>query len=104
MVRLIQLVNVVFAALYALLVTRFLIEYVRAAPSVFVQWIARASDTAYVPVRELFANGHDAAGHPIAWALLVCLAVAAVIHGSVVSLLRNAARPHAEQDEDWANA
>ena len=103
-VRLIQVVNVLFAVLYALFLTRFLLEYVRAAPSPFAQWIARATDTAYLPVRELFANGHDSAGHPIAWALLVCVAAAAVVHGSVVSLLRNAARPHAEEDDDWANA
>ena len=41
----------------------------------------------------LFAAGHDPAGHPIAWSLLVAIAACAIVQFFLVSWLREVARP-----------
>ena len=50
-------------------------------------------DFFYAPFKGILANGHDPAGHPIAWSLVIAFAAYAILHGLIVSLLR-AARPH----------
>jgi len=91
--RLIQFFNLIFGALYVLLGVRFVLEYVRARPVPFVQMIDRWSDFFYAPFKGILANGHDPAGHPIAWSLVIAFAAYVILHGLIVSLLR-AARPH----------
>jgi hypothetical protein len=91
--RLAQVVGALFSLVYAVLFTRFLLIYVQAGASPFVQWVAKATDVVYVPLRQVLANGKDAAGHPIAWSLLALMAVLAVAQWSLVSWLREVARP-----------
>jgi uncharacterized protein YggT (Ycf19 family) len=98
--RLAQVLNVLFTAVYALLATRFLLVYVQAAPSPFAYWVARATDPVYVPLRELFKNGHDAAGHPLAWALVITMLALVAVQWSLVSWLREVARPGIPVDDD----
>jgi hypothetical protein len=97
--RLAQWVNVLFSAAEGLLFIRFLLIYVQAGASSFTRGVARATDIAYVPMRELFGDGHDAAGHPLAWALVVAGLALAVLQWSIVSWLRDVARPGVP-DED----
>jgi hypothetical protein len=92
--------TLVFTAAYAFLGARFLVEYF-AAPSIpFVQWIREMTDHVYRPLGVFFATGHDRAGHPIAWALLVAIAAVAVLQIFVVRWLRRVARPRASDDFD----
>ncbi len=96
--RLTQLATVLFSIVYALLATRFLLEYVRAPASPFVAWVERVTNVVYVPLHAFIANGQDPAGHPIAWAVLVAIAGFAVLQASLVSWLRRIARPRIEED------
>lgn len=97
--RLIQLLTLAFAAAYALLITRFLVEYI-AAPSVpFVEWIRMVTDRVYLPLRAFIATGHDRAGHPIAWALLAALGATAIVQMLLTTSLRRIARPRLGHDE-----
>jgi putative effector of murein hydrolase LrgA (UPF0299 family) len=98
--RLAQVVSVLFSLVYAALVTRFLLVYVQAGPSPFAQWVAKATNVVYLPLRSVFADGHDSAGHPVAWAILLVIAAGAVVQWSVVSWLREVARPKLELEED----
>jgi hypothetical protein len=91
--RMTQVANFLFTLVYLLLGARFVAEYVRAPVVPLVAWLDRATDVVYVPLRQHLANGHDAAGHPLAWAILAALATAGLVHRAVVSLLRNVARP-----------
>ncbi|HEY2517163.1 MAG TPA: hypothetical protein VGI39_40095 [Polyangiaceae bacterium] len=97
--RLIQLLTLVFSAAYALLITRFLVEYVAAPAVPFVEWIRMVTDRVYLPLRAFVATGHDRAGHPLAWAVLVALAAIAVAQLLVVSSLRRIARPRLGHDD-----
>jgi hypothetical protein len=92
--RVAQLVRVPFSVVYTMLATRFVLEYVQAGSSGFTQWIARLTDAIYVPMSTLFENGHDPAGHPIPWSLLIAIGGFAVIHGVLVSWLREVAPPY----------
>ena len=89
-----QVARVPFAVVYAVLATRFVLEYVQASPSAFTQWIARLTDGIYFPMRTLFASGADPAGHPIAWSLLVAMGAFGVVQLVLVSWLREVAPPH----------
>jgi len=91
--RVAQGLNVLFTAVYAVLATRFLLVYVQAAPSPFEHWVARITDVIYLPLKQVFANGHDPAGHPLAWGLVVAAVVLVVVQWSVVRWLREVARP-----------
>jgi uncharacterized protein YggT (Ycf19 family) len=91
--RLAQVVRVPFALVYVVLATRFVLEYVGARPSVFAQWVARLTNPLFIPLRGLFATGHDPAGHPVAWSLLVAIGACAVVQWVLVSWLRDVARP-----------
>jgi hypothetical protein len=91
--RVAQVLNVLFTVVYAALTTRFLLLYVDAGPSPFAQWVARITDVAYLPLHELFPTKHDPAGHPLAWAIVVAIGVIAVLQWSLVSWLRDVARP-----------
>ncbi|MGO8992720.1 MAG: hypothetical protein ACLQVI_05295 [Polyangiaceae bacterium] len=96
--RLAQGVSFLFSLVYAALATRFLLEYVQAPASRFGYWVGRVTDVAYVPLRVFFRTGHDPAGHPVAWALLVAIVAFAVVQWSLVSWLRDVARPTLEED------
>jgi uncharacterized protein YggT (Ycf19 family) len=96
--RLAQIVSALFSLVYGALVARFLFEYVQPAPSPFVRWVAMVTDPVYRPLRQLFANGRDAAGHPVAWAILIAIGACAIVQWSVVALLRGVARPRIEED------
>src|SRR5450432_329752 len=87
--RLAQLVSFLFSLVYGLLVTRFLLVYVQAGPSPFVLWVTRATDLVCLPLRHVFADGKDPAGHPVAWAILLLIAAFAVVQWGVVSWLRD---------------
>ena len=95
-IRLAQLVSALFSIAYAVLGARFLLVYVQARPTPFGAWIAKATDFVYLPVRALIRDGHDRAGHPVAWALLIAIALGAVVQLCVVSWLRGVARPRLE--------
>ena len=97
-VRLIQVVNFLFGLLYALLATRFFLEYIQARQVGFVIAIQQWSDVFYRPFRGILANGRDMAGHPIAWAIVVALGAYIVLHAAIVSLLRLLNRPHIDAD------
>src|SRR6185312_7973326 len=79
--RLIQVVSFLFGLLYLLLGTRFVLEYVEARPVPFVRTIDQWSDVFYAPFKGILANGHDPAGHPIAWALVVAFVAYVILHG-----------------------
>jgi uncharacterized protein YggT (Ycf19 family) len=96
--RLAQLVSALFVLVYGVLVARFLLVYVQAAQSPFVYWVDRVTDPAYRPIRLLVANGRDAAGHPVAWAILLAIAACAVVQWSLVAMLRGVGRPRLEED------
>ena len=96
--RLIQLLNVVFTLVYALLTTRFLLDYVSAPPVPFVEWIAVCTNPIYLPLRAVFPNGHDPAGHPLAWSLLLLGVACALLQGVLVKLLQRAAPPRPAED------
>jgi len=93
-----QVARVPFAVVYAVLATRFVLEYVQAGPSAFVQAVQRLTDAVFVPMSALFASGHDPAGHPIAWSLLVAIGFIGVVQLTLVSWLREVARPGVEAD------
>jgi hypothetical protein len=95
--RLIQLISLLFAGVYALLGARLLIEYVRAPSVPFVQWISEWTNRVYLPLRAFIPNGHDRAGHPIAWAVLAAIAAFAIVHALLVGSLRRLARPRIEE-------
>lgn len=95
--RLAQGVSFLFSLVYALLTARFLLVYVQAPPSKFAYWVARITDPAYHPLRQVFANGKDPAGHPVAWAILILIAACAVVQWSLVSWLREVGRPRLEE-------
>jgi uncharacterized protein YggT (Ycf19 family) len=88
--RLIQVVGFLFGLLYLLLAIRFVLEYVEARPVPFVQAIDRWSDVFYAPFRGIVANGHDGAGHPIAWSLVIAFGAYVILHAAIVALLRMA--------------
>ena len=95
--RLAQVLSVLFSLVYGALVARFLLLYVQARPSPFEHWVATITNFAYVPLRELFKDGRDAAGHPVAWSLLVAVAACAVLQWSLIRVLREVARPRLEE-------
>jgi uncharacterized protein YggT (Ycf19 family) len=94
--RVIQVLSVAFSLVYALLAARFLFEYVAAPAVPFVQFIREWTDAVYQPLRAVVANGHDRAGHPIAWALVIAFAACALLQIGVVASLRRVARPRIE--------
>jgi uncharacterized protein YggT (Ycf19 family) len=96
--RAVQVVRVPFAVVYAVLATRFVLEYVQAGPSQFVQWVAQLTNPVFVPMRVLFATGSDPAGHPIAWSLLVAIGALVVVQMTLVGWLREVARPGVDAD------
>jgi uncharacterized protein YggT (Ycf19 family) len=96
--RLAQLVSALFVLVYGALVARFLLVYVQAAQSPFVYWINRVTDPVFRPIQLLIANGRDAAGHPVAWAILIAIGASAVLQWSVVAMLRGVARPRLDDD------
>jgi hypothetical protein len=96
-VRVAQLVSFLFALVYGLLVARFLFVYVQASPSPFVLWVGKTTDVVYLPLRQLLADGRDPAGHPLAWSILLVIAACAVVQWSVVSWLREIARPKLQE-------
>ena len=91
--RLAQLVSLVFALVYAALITRFVLLYAAAPASQFMYWLGKITNVVYVPLRALIADGHDPAGHPIAWSLLAAIAGCAIVQYAIVSWLREVARP-----------
>jgi hypothetical protein len=91
--RMLQLFNLIFGALYLLLGTRFVLEYINARPVPFVRTIDRWSDFFYAPFKGIVPNGHDPAGHPIIWSIVAAFAAYVILHGLIVSLLR-ASRAH----------
>jgi uncharacterized protein YggT (Ycf19 family) len=98
--RLAQALSVLFSLVYGVLVARFLLEYVQAGPSPFVLAVARITDYVYLPLRHFFANGHDPAGHPVAWSIVVAIGAIAVVQWSIIRVLRAAARPRLEVEAD----
>ena len=84
--------------LYALLATRFFLEYIQARQVRFVLAIQDWSNVFYRPFRGILADGHDAAGHPIVWAIVVALGAYMILHAAIVSLLHLVNRPHVETD------
>ena len=95
--RVAQAVNVLFALAYGALMARFLLVYVQARPSPVGQWIARVTDVVYLPIRTLIADGHDRAGHPVAWALLLAIGALALVQWAAIAWLRDVARPKLEE-------
>jgi hypothetical protein len=98
LLRLIQLLSLAFSFAYALLVARFVFEYVKAPPLPFVQWVGQVTNAVYHPLSAVVANGHDRAGHPIAWAILVALLGCALLQAGLVSSLKRLARPRRDFD------
>jgi hypothetical protein len=96
-IRLAQIVSFLFSVAYAALGARFLLIYVQARPTQLGEWLAKGTDFLYVPLRAVIHNGHDRAGHPVAWALLAAIAAGAVVQLCLVSWLRRAARPRLDQ-------
>ena len=94
--RVIQAVSFLFGILYMLLGIRFVLEYVSARHVAFVDLIDRATDPFYRPFHGILANGHDAAGHPLAWSILVALGAYVLLHAAIVGLLRMTARARIE--------
>jgi len=97
-VRLIQVVNFLFGVLYTLFATRFILEYIQARPVRFTELIAEWSQPFYRPFQGIVSNGHDGAGHPIAWSIVIAAAAFALLHAGIVGLLRMLNRPHHETD------
>jgi len=91
-VRVLQVVRVAFGALYLLLLTRLVLDYVRARNVEFVRWMDRASDVFYRPFAGIVPNGVDPGGHPIVWSLIVALVVYALVHAILVGIIRTVAR------------
>jgi uncharacterized protein YggT (Ycf19 family) len=91
--RVAQLVSVLFALVYAALITRFVLLYAAAPASQFMYWLGKVTNVVYVPLRVFIADGRDPAGHPIAWSLLVAIAACAIVQFFLVSWLREVARP-----------
>jgi hypothetical protein len=96
-IRLAQVVTALFTVAYAALVARFLLVYVQAGSSPFAAWLATVTNVVYLPIRALVRDGHDPAGHPVAWALLVVIALAAVVQVLLVTWLRGVTRPRSEE-------
>jgi hypothetical protein len=98
--RVAQVLSVLFSLVYGVLAARFLFEYVQAGPSPFVVAVAKITDYVYLPLRHTFANGHDPAGHPVAWSIVVAIGALALLHGVIIHWLRDVARPRLELDTD----
>jgi hypothetical protein len=98
--RVAQGLSVLFSLVYGVLAARFLLEYVQASPSPFVVTVAKITDYVCIPLRRAFANGHDPAGHPVAWSIVVAIAAFALVHWVILHWLRDVARPRLELDAD----
>jgi len=98
--RLAQVLSVLFSLVYGILAARFLLEYVQAGPSPFVGAVAKVTDYVYLPLRHAFANGHDPAGHPVAWSIVVAIGAFALVHWVIIHWLRDVARPRLEIEAD----
>jgi uncharacterized protein YggT (Ycf19 family) len=88
--RLIQVVSFLFGLLYLLLGIRFLLVYFEARPVPFVEAIDRWSSVFYAPFRGILPDGHDAAGHPLAWSIVIAFVAYGILHAIIVALLRTA--------------
>ncbi len=99
LLRLAQIVNGLFGILYVLLAIRFVLAYVEAHEVPFVVWINEATEPFFHPFRGLVSNGHDPAGHPIAWTLLACILAYALLNGAIIAVLRALGRPPASYDD-----
>jgi len=97
-VRLIQVVNFLFGVLYALFATRFVLEYIQARQVRFVDLINEWTMPFYRPFQGIVANGHDGAGHPIAWSIVIAAAAFMLLHAGIVGILRMLNRPHVDAD------
>jgi hypothetical protein len=95
MPRVIQIVNLLFSVICALLACRLAISYVGARPVPIVRWVERASDVFYVPFRGIVASGTDGAGHPIEWSIMIALVAYMLLRAALVMSLR-ATRLHAD--------
>jgi uncharacterized protein YggT (Ycf19 family) len=91
--RVAQLVSILFSLAYAALITRFVLLYAAAPASQFMYWLGKVTNVVYVPLHAFIADGHDPAGHLIAWSLLAAIAVCAIVQFFLVSWLRDVARP-----------
>jgi hypothetical protein len=91
--RMAQLISFLFSLAYAALITRFVLMYAEAPASHFVYWLGKITNVVYLPLHAFIADGHDPAGHPIAWSLLVAIGACIVVQWSIVSWLRDVARP-----------
>lgn len=95
LLRLVQLVNFLFGVLYALFAVRFAIVYVQAREVPFVVWIHDATEPFFRPLEGVIPNGHDPAGHPIAWSILAAVAAYVLLNAVVVGVLRAIGKPSA---------
>jgi uncharacterized protein YggT (Ycf19 family) len=99
LLRLAQLVNGLFGVLYALLAIRFVIAYVEAREVPFVAFIHQLTEPFFHPFSGILANGHDPAGHPIAWSIVVAIVAYALLNALVVAILRAIGRPSPPIDD-----
>ena len=96
--RLIQVVNFLFGVLYAFLGVRFVLDYIQARQVGFVDFIDRATEPFFHPFQGIVANGRDAAGHPLAWSILIAMAAYVLLHAGITGILRMMARARVEED------
>jgi uncharacterized protein YggT (Ycf19 family) len=86
--RLLGVVNFLFGVLYVLFGMRFLLDYIEARPVPFVAMIDASTNELLSPFRGIVANGHDGAGHPLVWWILIGAAVYLLAHAAIIRALR----------------
>ena len=87
-----RVVDVLFDVLYALLLLRFLLEFVNASPDAgFTVLIDRLTFVFYAPFRHI-VESTMVGPHPIVWSLLIAVLAYMVAHAALHAVLGLASR------------
>jgi uncharacterized protein YggT (Ycf19 family) len=87
-----RIVDFLFAVLYTVLGTRFLLDFFQARKGAgFYELVRSMSDPFYRPFQGLFGASH-VDGHPVVWPLVAAILAYMILHSVVRGVLRLAAR------------
>jgi uncharacterized protein YggT (Ycf19 family) len=83
-----RVVDFVFNLLYALLLIRFVLEFLNAASNTgFFEFIRRTTAPFFGPFQGIVGTT-SFAGHPIVWSLVIAIAAYMVVHAVIRAVLR----------------
>jgi uncharacterized protein YggT (Ycf19 family) len=88
-----RIVDFLFGVLYALLLVRFVLEFMNAArDSGFFEFIRGLTDPFFAPFRGIVESTSLDGGHRIVWAIVIAIVAYMIAHAIIRSLLRLIAR------------